>query len=147
MVKEDVHALETMLQYENNNSLFYCSSFNPLWLWVVVIYYSGVGLPLWLRGKRVCLQCSSIPESGRSFEGGHGNPLQYSCLENPMDRRAWRAIVHRTAKSWTIKKAEHQRTDAFELRCWRRLLEKAQNSTSQTSIVCEFWNSRCSSWI
>ena len=31
--------------------------------------------------------------------GGHGNPLQYSCLQNPMDRGAWRATVHRVAKS------------------------------------------------
>ena len=42
----------------------------------------------------------SIPESGRSPGGGHGNPLQYSCLENPMERGAWRATVHRVAKSW-----------------------------------------------
>ena len=41
----------------------------------------------------------SIPGSGRFPEGGHGNPLQYSCLENSMDRRAWQAIVHRVAKS------------------------------------------------
>ena len=34
-----------------------------------------------------------IPESGRSPAGGHGNPLQYSCLENPMDRGAWQAAV------------------------------------------------------
>ena len=34
-----------------------------------------------------------IPESGRSLGGGHGNPLQYSCLENPMDRGAWGATV------------------------------------------------------
>ena len=40
-------------------------------------------------------------EAGRSPGGGHGNPLQYSSLENPMDRGAWRATVHRTAKSWT----------------------------------------------
>ena len=33
--------------------------------------------------------------------GGHGNALQYSCLENPMDRGAWRATVHGVAKSWT----------------------------------------------
>ena len=32
---------------------------------------------------------------------GNGNPLQYSCLENPMGRRAWEAAVHRVAKSWT----------------------------------------------
>ena len=42
-----------------------------------------------------------IPESGRSSGGGHGNPLQYSCLENPMDRGAWWASVHRVAKSQT----------------------------------------------
>ena len=43
----------------------------------------------------------SVPRSGRSPGGGHGNPLQYSCLENPMDRGAWRATVHRVANSWT----------------------------------------------
>ena len=42
-----------------------------------------------------------IPESGRSLEGGHGKPLQYSCLENPMDRGGWQAAVHAVAKSWT----------------------------------------------
>ena len=42
-----------------------------------------------------------IPGWGRSLGGGHGNPLQYSCLENPMDRGAWRATVHRVAKSRT----------------------------------------------
>ena len=36
----------------------------------------------------------SIPGSGRFPGGGHGNPLQYSCLENPTDRGAWRAVVH-----------------------------------------------------
>ena len=41
----------------------------------------------------------SIPGLERSPGGGDGNPLQYSCLENPMDRRAWRATVHRVAKS------------------------------------------------
>ena len=40
----------------------------------------------------------SIPGWGRSPGGGHGNPLQYSCLENPMDRGAWCATVHRVAK-------------------------------------------------
>ena len=43
----------------------------------------------------------SIPGLERSTGGGHGNPLQYSCLENPMDREAWRAVVHRVKKSWT----------------------------------------------
>ena len=43
----------------------------------------------------------SIPGSGRSPGGGHGNPPQYSCLEIPMDRGAWRATVHGVAQSWT----------------------------------------------
>ena len=42
-----------------------------------------------------------IPGSERSLGGGHGNPSQYSCLENPMDRGAWQATVHRVTKSWT----------------------------------------------
>ena len=40
----------------------------------------------------------SIPGSGRSPEGRHGNPLQYSCLENSMDRGAWRATIHGVAE-------------------------------------------------
>ena len=43
----------------------------------------------------------SIPGWGRFPGGGHGNPLQYSCLENPMNRGAWQATVHGLAKSWT----------------------------------------------
>ena len=43
----------------------------------------------------------SIPESGRSLGGGNGNPLQYSCLENPMDRGARRAAVKKVTKSRT----------------------------------------------
>ena len=42
----------------------------------------------------------SIPESGRSPGEGHGNPLQYSCLETPMKRGAWWATVHGAAKNW-----------------------------------------------
>ena len=43
----------------------------------------------------------STPGLGRSPGEGHGNPLQYSCLENPMDRGAWQATVHGVAKSQT----------------------------------------------
>ena len=43
----------------------------------------------------------SIPGLGRSSGGRHDNPLQYSCLENPMVRVAWKAIVHEVVKSWT----------------------------------------------
>ena len=42
-----------------------------------------------------------IPGLGRSHGEGNGTSLQYSCLENPVDRGAWRATIHRAAKSWT----------------------------------------------
>jgi len=45
---------------------------------------------------------SSIPGWGRFPKGGHGNPVQYSCLENPMDRGAWWATVHLVAKSCNL---------------------------------------------
>ena len=47
------------------------------------------------------IDTGSTPGLGRSPEGGHGNPLQDSCLENPMDRGAWRGTVHGVTKSWT----------------------------------------------
>ena len=43
----------------------------------------------------------SIPGSRRSLGGGHGNLLQYPGLENPVDKRAWQAAVHRVTKRWT----------------------------------------------
>ena len=43
----------------------------------------------------------SVPGWRRSLGGGNGNPLQHSCLENPIDRGAWKATVHRAAKSQT----------------------------------------------
>ena len=59
------------------------------------------------QGQRIhlpmqgCRICSSIPGLGRSPGGGTGNPLQYSCLGNPMDRGTLQATVHRVAKSRT----------------------------------------------
>ena len=46
-------------------------------------------------------ELGSIPGSGRCPGEGNGNPLQYSCLEKPIDRGAWWATVHGVAKSWT----------------------------------------------
>ena len=57
----------------------------------------------------------STPGSGRSPGGGHGNPLQYSFLENPMDGGAWRATVCRITKSWTQLK--RLSTQAHVFRC------------------------------
>ena len=65
------------------------------------------GLPWWLSGKESACDAGvtggtgSTAGSGRSTGGGHGNPLQYFCLENPMDRAAWRATVHVVSKSQT----------------------------------------------
>ena len=61
-------------------------------------------LPRWLTGKEsACNEGDSgmIPGSGRSPGEGNGNPLQYSCLENSMDRGVWRATIHDVTKSWT----------------------------------------------
>ena len=63
-------------------------------------------LPSWLSRKEFTCQCrkgdmGSIARSERSPEEGRGNPLQYSCLENPMDREAWQTTVHEVAKSCT----------------------------------------------
>ena len=79
--------------------------FVPIWMW------SGYFL---IRASQVVLvvkkplanagdirNASSIPGSGRSPGGGHGNSLQYSCLEKTMDRGAWWAVVHVVTKSWT----------------------------------------------
>ena len=65
------------------------------------------GLPQLLNGKepacnaRAAGDLGSIPALGRSPGGGHGNPLQYSCLENPMGRGAWWAVVHTVTMSLT----------------------------------------------
>ena len=91
---------------------------------IIIILYNItlLRLPQWLRSKEF-LQCrklflqrnsrqqrtsamqktipGSIPRSGRSPGGGHGNPPQYSCLENTMDRGSWRATVPGVAKSRT----------------------------------------------
>ena len=59
---------------------------------------------MWLSGKEsACnaVDTSLIPSSGRPTGEGNGNLLQYFCLENPMDRGAWWATIHRVAKSQT----------------------------------------------
>ena len=61
-------------------------------------------LSQWLSSKESACNAGdagSIPGSGRCPGGKHGNSLQYSCLENPMDREAWWVIVHSVAQSWT----------------------------------------------
>ena len=63
----------------------------------------GWGSPCVTSGQESACQSRRplIPGSGRSPGGGHSNPLQFSCLENLMDRGAWRTTVHGVSKSWT----------------------------------------------
>ena len=66
--------------------------------------YRVLRAPRRLTGKESACQRRRLkfdPESGRSLGRGHGNPLQYSCLENSMAREAWWAAVYGAAKSWT----------------------------------------------
>ena len=80
---------------------------SPCWdrsFWI--IYWQLLGLPWLLSGKESTCNAGAagdlglIPGMGRSLGRGHGNPLQYSCLKNPMDRGAWWATVQRVPKSW-----------------------------------------------
>ena len=72
-----------------------------------IIYIPGWWLPWWLSGKESACDTGatgdsvSTPGYGRSPGEGHDNPLQYACLENPMDRGAWRAMVHGIAQNRT----------------------------------------------
>ena len=66
--------------------------------------YDSLGHPRWLNGNESACNTGdlgSIPGLGRSPGEGNDNPLQYSCLENPMDREAWWATVHGIAKNQT----------------------------------------------
>ena len=68
-----------------------------------------IGLSRWLSGKESACQAGdtgSIPGSGRCPGEGNGNPLQYICWENPMDRGAWQATVHGVTKE-TVTKQQH----------------------------------------
>ena len=89
----------------------------------------------------VCL----IPGSGRSPGGAHSNSLQYSCLENPMDRGAWQATAHRVSKSQTKLKWFSTHT------CSIYLLIPSPNLSCPSPVVtislfsmfvslCLFWN-------
>ena len=72
----------------------------------------------------------SIPESGRSPGEGNGNPLQYSCLENPMDEGAWWARVHGVAKS-----RKRLSDFTFTFHCIFRLTPHSQGLLQETHFL------------
>ena len=77
---------------EFTHSIILVPSLGVVWflfLWSLLILFTYMS------------DAGSIPELGRSAGGGRNNPLQYSCLENPMDGGAWLATVHGVAKSQT----------------------------------------------
>ena len=111
-------------------------------MYAQIIYYqyltkdkTKIGLPWWLSGKESTWSAGSTGNTGsilglgRSPGGGHGNPLQYSCLENLTDRGAWQATIHRVAKSQT----------------WLKWLSR---HTCKAQIVCisMYWNTLKVDW-
>ena len=70
----------------------------------IIYIYKNMGFPSGSDSKESTCNMEDlglIPGLGRSPGGWHGNPLQYFCLDNPMDREAWHAAVHGVAQSWT----------------------------------------------
>ena len=98
------------------DTLYYILSWGPCQsvvnIYNIYILYTHTHTSMWASQVVQCVKnlpemqemqagMGSIPRSGRSPGGRHGNPHQYSCLENHMDRGAWKATVHRVTKSWT----------------------------------------------
>ena len=94
----------------------------------------------------------SSPRLGKCHGGGHDNPLQYSCLENPMDRRAWRASVHRVVKSQTRLKQlsrAHTHTPIKSTKFKKKavtsfpLFFSSVQSLSQVQLFATPWTAAC----
>ena len=94
--------LRRLLQHHTSKASILCHS-----VYFMVQLTSIQGLPCWLRSQESAWKAgatgdsSSTPESGRSLGGGHGSPLQYSCLKNFKDCGASQATVHRVTRSQT----------------------------------------------
>ena len=105
-------------------------------------------LTRWLSGRESACQAEdtgSIPGSGRSPGGRNSNPLQYSCLGNPMDRGAWRATVHEVTKEMYTTKRINKSPHHFQDRPIKTsfLLPAAQFPEQLCQFHCE--NGRASS--
>ena len=93
---------------------------------VLAKYRDRFAIPGGTSGKEHACQCRrhkrwqfQSPGLGKALGGGHGNPLQYSFLENPIDRGAWLATVHRVTKSGTwLKQLSNSIRDIFRCYNW-----------------------------
>ena len=98
------------------------------------------GLPWCLIGKKICLQCRRCRRyrfygSGRSPGGGHGNPLQYFCWENPMDRGEWRGMASGIAKRRTGLKRLSMHAHDTEYSLYIGLLQQSEFSSGGNKSV------------
>ena len=107
-------------------------------LWHLLKGIFRIGLPWWPRGKVSACNAEVTGDAGLIFElerspgGENGNPLQYSCLGNPRNRRAWRAIVDWVTKKWDMTEAtEHTHTPSG---LWSQLLTPSKIPFSAFSI-------------
>ena len=95
------------------------SDIKHLFLCFFTICMSSMGFLHSSNGKESACNAGdqgSVSESGRSLGEGNGKPLQYSCLENSMDRGAWWAIVYGVTKSWTPLSNKHTHTHVSSLK-------------------------------
>ena len=138
-----MNALSSKIEHKLTNSITYLVD---ILLLLIAPDMLLRGLSWWLSGKesacnaRDTRDAGSIPGSGRSPGGGHGNPLQYSCPENPMHRGAWWATVHRVTKSMTG--LEWLSTHACMLLRIQQIINVSQNkmiSISSTSANRTKW--------
>ena len=81
-----------------------------------------------------------IPGSGRSPGVGNGNPFQYSCLENSMDRGAWQVMVHGVSKSWTRLRTHTTTTDRSSKKVLKHLDKEWRGSGSRDDFKRYFKN-------
>ena len=116
-------------------------------------FYWGLGVLFgashWLVVKNLPVSAGDVRDSGlipglgRSSGGGHGNPVQYSCLENPMDRGAWWVSVHRVAKGQTQQSNWASMLVLFVLIDVKTEIRTPRQNLARVQIVSDWqsWNS------
>ena len=120
-----------------------------LWLWLLSLTLgpSVQKLPWWLSGKESACNAEdrgSIPGLERSLRGGHGNPLQYSCLENPMDRGAWQGHKQSGMTEW-LNHHQFQKL-ILEISTWVALLHLTLNMYQTVFIISPYRKLVLHSW-